>query len=634
MFMPFRISQHAPYNNTAREPVEFAAYSEDPAAAVTECHVSRPPDPQAIAAKEQRGTHMRPSIEKTFATWDRTELFYRAWPTETPSDRAIILFHRGHEHSGRWKDVIDKLELPGYSVFAWDARGHGRSPGERGYAESFGSLVKDVDSFVRHVATEHGFAYENLVVMAHSVGSVLVSTWVHDYAPPIRALVLGSPALRVRLYVPFAVPGLRLLRKIKGKTFIKSYVKGKLLTRDPAKARSYNEDPLITPNIAVNILLGLRDAATRLIQDSAAITVPVLVLTSGGDWVVEQPPQRRFFEGLSSPRKEMHVFPGFLHDTFNEIDSHLPIGKARDFIEDVFTNPPEAPDHINADRTGHTKKEFDRLCRPAPAMAASGFALMRFFLSTIGRLSEGIRVGWRSGFDSGAMLDYVYRNEAKGLTPLGRLIDRQYLDSPGWRGIRQRKLHLEAMLEQAIDRIRSNGERVHIVDIATGQGRYVLDALARKGGQTITALLRDFSDNNLRAAAALAAEMGLGGVAFEQADAFDRESLAGLTPKPNIGIVSGLYELFPDNEPVRASLAGLAEAMVPGGFLVYTGQPWHPQIEFIARVLTSHRRGEPWIMRRRTQAEMDALAAEAGFERIAMAVDEDGIFTVSLARKV
>jgi SAM-dependent methyltransferase len=212
-------------------------------------------------------------------------------------------------------------------------------------------------------------------------------------------------------------------------------------------------------------------------------------------------------------------------------------------------------------------------------------------------------------------------------------MDRQYLDSPGWRGIRQRKVHLEAMLEATINSIRSNGDEVRIVDIATGQGRYVLDVLARHRGQAITALLRDFSDANVRAGAALATEMGLAGVEFEQGDAFDQESLARITSGPNIGIVSGLYELFPENAPVRRSLAGLAEALVPEGFLVYTGQPWHPQIEFIARVLTSHRGSEPWVMRRRAQAEMDALVAEAGFEKIATAVDEGGIFTVSLARK-
>src|SRR5207253_8965252 len=101
---------------------------------------------------------------------------------------------------------------------------------------------------------------------------------------------------------------------------------------------------------------------------------------------------------------------------------------------------------------------------------------------------------------------------------------------------------------------------------------------------------------------------------------------------PTIGIVSGLYELFPENEPLRRSLAGLAGAVEPGGTLIYTNQPWHPQVEFIARVLTN-REGRPWVMRRRTQAEMDALVRAAGFTKIAQEIDAWGIFTVSVARR-
>jgi hypothetical protein len=70
-----------------------------------------------------------------------------------------------------------------------------------------------------------------------------------------------------------------------------------------------------------------------------------------------------------------------------------------------------------------------------------------------------------------------------------------------------------------------------------------------------------------------------------------------------------------------------------GGYLVYTGQPWHPQLEFIARALTSHRAGSAWVMRRRSQAEMDELVRDAGFEKIAQRIDPWGIFTVSLARR-
>ena len=120
---------------------------------------------------------------------------------------------------------------------------------------------------------------------------------------------------------------------------------------------------------------------------------------------------------------------------------------------------------------------------------------------------------------------------------------------------------------------------------------------------------------------------------FAQADAFDRASLAAISPRATIGIVSGLYELFPDNAPVRESLAGLADAIEVDGLLLYTGQPWHPQLELIARALTSHRGGQAWVMRRRTQAEMDQLVEEAGFEKIEQRIDEWGIFTVSLARR-
>ena len=134
---------------------------------------------------------------------------------------------------------------------------------------------------------------------------------------------------------------------------------------------------------------------------------------------------------------------------------------------------------------------------------------------------------------------------------------------------------------------------------------------------------------------ALIAGRGLQEIAsFRQADAFDAEGLVALQPAPTLAIVSGLYELFPDNDLIAASLSGLARALEPGSLLVYTGQPWHPQLEMIARALTSHRGGAAWIMRRRSQQEMDQLVAAAGFRKIEQRIDPWGIFTVSLAERV
>src|SRR5437667_6858229 len=224
------------------------------------------------------------SSEHMLTLRDGTELFYRAWLPEKPTEKALLLFHRGHEHSGRWQETVEALGLEDVAVFAWDARGHGRSPGERGSAENLARVIKDVDEFVRHIAEHHGVALENMIVLAHSVGAVSVAAWVHDYAPPIRAMILATPAFRVRLYVPFAIPSLRLKQKFLGPGFVKSYVKAKMLTHDRAQAALYDADPLIFRQIAVKVLIALHDAGTRLLADAGAINVPTLMLSAGRDW--------------------------------------------------------------------------------------------------------------------------------------------------------------------------------------------------------------------------------------------------------------------------------------------------------------------------------------------------------------
>src|SRR5712675_696704 len=141
------------------------------------------------------------AAEHTLNTWDGADLFYRAWEVvrgDARPTRALLLFHRGHEHSARWQETVERLALDDVAVFAWDARGHGRSPGERGSAENVAAVIRDTEAFARHIAHQYGIAAENTIVLAHSVGAVTAAVWVHDYAPRIRALILGTPAFRVK----------------------------------------------------------------------------------------------------------------------------------------------------------------------------------------------------------------------------------------------------------------------------------------------------------------------------------------------------------------------------------------------------------------------------------------------------
>jgi alpha-beta hydrolase superfamily lysophospholipase len=560
---------------------------------------------------------------------DGTELFYRAWLPERPTTKALLLFHRGHEHSGRWQETVEALGLEDVAVFAWDQHGHGRSPGARGSAPDLATVVHDVEDWVRHLRDTHGIAVRDTVVLAHSLGAVIATAWVHDYAPPVRGLVLATPAFRVRLYVPFAVPLLRLRQGLFGPGYVQSFVRPGMLTHDPEQAEAYRRDPLIFRQIAVNMLLDLHDTSKRLLADAGAITAPLLVLAAGRDWVVRESAQRQFVERVSSPVKRYEVLPGFSHAIFHEKDRRLVVEKVRDFLDECFAAPPKPSSLADADQQGYTHEEYERLRGPGGLR----FAPVRWLMKGPGRLSQGIRLGWKHGFNSGVMLDYVYEDRARGLTPLGRLIDRCYLDAAGWRGIRVRRALLEKGLRSVLERTHAAGRPVRLLDIASGPGRYVLETIRRLHTIPISALLRDSREENLDAAARLRDHLGLAGVTVAPGDAFDRASLAAVRPRPTVAVVSGLYELFPDNGPVLRSLCGLADAVEPGGHLVYTNQPWHPQIEFIARVLTDPE-GRPWVMRRRTQAEMDELVRLAGFEKESQEIDRWGMFTVSVARRV
>lgn len=561
-------------------------------------------------------------------SFDGAELFYRSWIPEKPTDKALLLFHRGHEHSGRWQEFIELLALDGVAVFAWDQRGHGRSPGPRGGAENFAVITRDVDAFVRYIARAHDITQENIIVLAHSMGAVSVAAWVHDYAPPIRAMVLATAAFHVRLYVPLALPALRLKEKFIGPGHVQSYVRSRMLTHDPEQAARYDADPLIFRGIPVNMLIGLDETGTRLIADAGAINTPTLMIGAGSDWVVSLDAQRQFFNGLSSPVKRMHVFPAAHHAIFHERERADVAQRIRDFVVERFAQPLVTESLLDADKQGYTWEEHERLkLRGGPQ-----FPVIRAAMKTGGRISPGIGLGWRSGFDSGLSLDYVYRNKSGGSNRVARAVDSAYLGSIGWRGIRQRKAALEKLLRRVIEQAHSVGHPVRILDIAAGGGRYVLETMHALREIPMRALLRDYKAENVSAARALADELGLSDVVVEEGDAFDRASLAAIQPRPTIAIVSGLYELFPSNTPVAESLAGLADAVQPGGHLIYTNQPWHPQLEFIARVL-QNREGKPWIMRRRTTAEMDQLVARAGFEKLEMEIDRWGMFSVSVARR-
>jgi SAM-dependent methyltransferase len=262
---------------------------------------------------------------------------------------------------------------------------------------------------------------------------------------------------------------------------------------------------------------------------------------------------------------------------------------------------------------------------------------MSAVMRTAGRLSDGIALGYRRGFDSGDMLDYVYEDRARGKLLAGKLIDRVYLNAVGWRGIRNRRELLKRLVREEIARNRAAGRDTHIVDVASGPGRYLIEVL-RETSQPgtavphVSAVCRDVSASGIRRGRQIAEELGVTSIRHQRGDAFDPASIAAISPRPDLIVVSGLYELFLDREMIARSLSALHEVAASGAAILVTTQPSHPQLDMIANVLPN-RDGLPWIMECRPVELTEQWLRDAGFEVVGSETEKLGLFAVTLARK-
>lgn len=278
---------------------------------------------------------------------------------------------------------------------------------------------------------------------------------------------------------------------------------------------------------------------------------------------------------------------------------------------------------------------IEKLQKPLPLWSPKSwyYGGIKALMSSVGKCANGISIGYTYGFDSGVMLEYIYQNQAKGKFAIGPVIDRLYLNAPGWKGIRNRGALLSKTLSETIvEKSQTQQTPVRVVDLACGGGRYVLEALKDlPQGAQYEVELRDYRRENVETTKALAAQMGVN-VTVRQADAFSDFDLEPLYNHFDIVIVSGLHEIVEDNTLVENHFHQIFKILRAGGTLINTIQPNHPQLEFIARVLPSHT-GHMWAMRLRSIEQTKSWIRRAGFALDKCAMEDQNIFGRITAHK-
>ncbi|WP_339068920.1 alpha/beta fold hydrolase [Fusobacterium animalis] len=558
-----------------------------------------------------------------FNTFDGNKIFYRKWNFEKDK-KTLIIIHRGHEHSERLNILTQDEKFLKYNIFAYDLRGHGytkikSSPNSMDY-------VRDLDSFVKHIKSEYQIKEEDIFIIANSIGGVILSAYVHDFAPNIAGMALLAPAFEIKLYIPFAKQLVTLLTKIKKDAKVMSYVKAKVLTHDIEEQNIYNSDKLINKEINAKLLIDLADMGKRLVEDSMAIELPTIIFSAEKDYVVKNSAEKRFFLNLSSKKREFIELENFYHGIIFEKEREKVYKMLDDFIQEVFKNQNTT---LDVSPREFSRKEYERIAlKEYPLSEKIFYSIQKFSMRTFGFLSKGMSLGLKYGFDSGISLDYIYKNQTNGKLLIGKFIDRFYLNQIGWRGVRERKKNLLSLIEE---KITSLGEKnVKILDVAGGTGNYLFDI--KEKYPKIKILINEFKKSNIEVGEEVIKKNNWENISFINYDCFDKETYKKINYTPNIVIISGVFELFENNKMLENTISGIAEILDKNGTVIYTGQPWHPQLKQIALVLNSHKgNGKSWLMRRRSEKELDSLFENYNLKKEKMLIDNDGIFTVSLA---
>ncbi|MFS2060317.1 class I SAM-dependent methyltransferase family protein [Kosakonia cowanii] len=531
-----------------------------------------------------------------FVSHDNQQIPYQLFPARAQNGpaAAIVLLYRNAD----LKEKIAALGLPECTFFAIDF-----TPGTINAETSDGSSVLSLQSyyfqqFIEHITTQHGLRTQDIALMAHHECAVVIAAWVVDYAPEIRAVTLLSPRF--------------LLRK-----------------RDLLLA-------LLKKPKAWSTLRDLRYTSQRIFRSVFAWPTPTQLVLTQTDRRAAAGTLMTFYANLGSSAKTVLMKPDSGFGCPGQLWDKAMLAQTRAFLRLHFSQHHPVPSLFDSWQQGATWEEYERLRMPEKSLLRRGYwALENFALCALGHFSSGIRIGLETGFDSGASLEYVYQNQPTGKGAVGRAVDRYYLNTLGWRCTRQRKQHVEALIAMAASLLAQQDQVVRLLDIAAGQGRYILDAIEKIEPPVEHLLLRDFDTANVEEGNRLLLQRGLNERArFEQGDAFSPADLATLPADRTLAVVSGFYELFSDNNLVLASLNGLANAVKKGGYLVYTTKLWNPKLALMARVLPSHQKGAFWLLRRRAQREIDQMVKRAGFAKVTQRVDGWGLFSVTLAKKV
>ena len=255
--------------------------------------------------------------EDTFQGEASLELYYQSWHPEDKPKAVLVVVHGVAEHSNRYLNLVDNLVPENIAIFSYDQRGHGSSPGQRGYIESWDKYRTDFKQFLEMVHQREPdlplFAY------GHSMGALVILEFLLKDTDHIAGIIVSGPPLdTTQAASPLLVVAAKFLSRVWPTFSFDSPINPAQLSCDARVVQKYQDDPEVFKILTARWGTEYLAAQNRTREHTSDIDTPILILHGGDDAICDPQASQDLYDQVSSADKTLKIYPSYFHEIHNE----------------------------------------------------------------------------------------------------------------------------------------------------------------------------------------------------------------------------------------------------------------------------------------------------------------------------
>ena len=236
---------------------------------------------------------------------------YKKW--DSPSSKAcVLLVHGLGGHTGRWEPFADFLLKNHFTTYAIALPGFGETEGLKGHIDSFSIYFDSIYELRSIIRTEH--PEKKIFLVGESLGGLLAFHAAAYKGDFFDGLLMLSPAFKSTLrFGLLQYLDIFLARFYNPKKQFKMPFDPGMCTRDAAIQALMDSDAAEHRQATAKLLCNTLVAQLQSSSAARTITLPLLMLLSGRDMLVDSETSACIFKETASEDKTIIRYPDMYH---------------------------------------------------------------------------------------------------------------------------------------------------------------------------------------------------------------------------------------------------------------------------------------------------------------------------------